>query len=95
MTAVSLVTAVTIGLVTGLVGRLVTTHRRGAPLWLPPAVGIGAAVFATVVLRMADAGATGPTTVEVLLQVVFAAAGVALVAITTDRAHYDRTGGAR
>lgn len=98
MTAVSLVTAVTIGLVIGLAGRFVTTHGRGAPLWLPLAVGVGAAVFATIVTRMANADRTGLTVVEVLLQVLFAGAGVALVAATADRrprTRYDRTGGIR
>ncbi|MEV6349889.1 GlsB/YeaQ/YmgE family stress response membrane protein [Actinoplanes sp. NPDC051851] len=92
MTAISLVTAVTVGLATGLVGRFVTTRGRGAPIWLPLCVGVGASVFATVLTRLGgDATQNGPSVVEVLFQVLCAGGAVALVVSTADR----RPGGLR
>ncbi|OJF15239.1 hypothetical protein [Couchioplanes caeruleus] len=85
MTALSLIIAVTVGLVAGVTGGLQVRRSRPVPLWVPVAAGVAAAILATVIARMADSDRPGPTLVELLLQVIFAAAGVAVVAVTADR----------
>jgi hypothetical protein len=85
VTAVSLITAVTVGALLGLAGRLATSARRRTPLWLPVAVGVGAALLGTIIARLADSEAAGLTRTEVVLQVVLGVLGVALVVATGDR----------
>ena len=85
MSALSLVTAVSVGLVLGLTGHLLIRRGRIVPLWLPPAAGVGAAVMAAVIARRANNERPAPTVAEVILEVLFAAAGVSLVAWTADR----------
>ncbi|MEV4703179.1 GlsB/YeaQ/YmgE family stress response membrane protein [Actinoplanes sp. NPDC049316] len=94
MTTSSLVTALVIGLVLGLSARWIVPTRRDVPFWLPLAVAIGAAMSGTVVGRFAGIGTDGVTATEVLLQVIFAATGVVLVAITADRPQDSRYPGA-
>ncbi|BBH67162.1 hypothetical protein ACTI_38470 [Actinoplanes sp. OR16] len=81
MTAVSLAAAVAVGVVAGLAA-LVPLRRRGLPLWLPFAAGVGAAVLASVVTRLSNAERTSLTLVEFMLQILFAGAGLAAVAVT-------------
>lgn len=84
MTAHSLLFAVTAGLVVGVAGRFLACRGRAVPLWLPVAAAMPA-TLATVVARMANADRPDLTMLEVVLQVLFAAAGVAVVALTADR----------
>jgi hypothetical protein len=97
MTADSLITAVAIGIVVGVAGRVVVCRGRAIPWWLPAAAGVAAAVLVTVIAWMADSDRSGPTALEVLSQVLSAAAGVAVVAVTSDRAsdetRWDHRGG--
>ncbi|WP_328471417.1 hypothetical protein OHA21_07185 [Actinoplanes sp. NBC_00393] len=86
MTALSLIIAVTVGVVAGVTGRMLLRRGRTVPLWLPIAAGVAAAVLATVLSRMANTDRPGPTLTEILLQVLFAVAGVAVVAVTADQA---------
>ncbi|MEU4214146.1 GlsB/YeaQ/YmgE family stress response membrane protein [Actinoplanes sp. NPDC026623] len=85
MTPSSLVTALVVGLVLGLSARWIVPTQRDVPFWVPLAVAIGAAMFGTVVGRFAGFGTDGLTATEVILQVIFAATAVVLVAITADR----------
>jgi uncharacterized membrane protein YeaQ/YmgE (transglycosylase-associated protein family) len=85
MTGLSLIAAVTVGAVIGVAGRMLAARCRTVPMWLPLAAGIAAAVLATVATRMASVAGPGPTLVEFVLQVLFAAAGVTVVALTADR----------
>ncbi|MFI5496871.1 GlsB/YeaQ/YmgE family stress response membrane protein [Actinoplanes sp. NPDC051859] len=85
MTALSLVTAVTVGLVTGLTGRVVAPRSRPAPWWLPVAAGIAAAMLATVVARTTNSAPGGPGLVEIGLQLLLATAAVTAVGVTADR----------
>lgn len=85
MTGLSLITAVAVGAVIGLAGRFLAFRGRTVPVWLPVAAGVAAAVMATVIARMANSDRPGPTVLELVLQVLFAAAGVAVVAVTADR----------
>ena len=90
MTAVSLITAVAVGALIGFAGRLATSARRRIPLWLPVAVGVGAALLGTIIARLADSDAAGLTGTEVVLQVVLGALGVAVVVATGDRRPVER-----
>ncbi|KUL22817.1 hypothetical protein [Actinoplanes awajinensis] len=86
MTTVSLVTAVAVGLVIGLASLITSSQiRRNVPIWLPAAVGIGTAMLATLIAQMTDPGRAGLTTVELILQVTFPVAGLAVVAVTARR----------
>jgi len=89
MTVTSLATAVVVGVALGIAGALV---RRSVPFWLPAAVGVGAAVFATVVARIAADLPSGFSPAELGLQVVFAAGGVAVVVATADRRTPEKEG---
>ncbi|GIF45145.1 GlsB/YeaQ/YmgE family stress response membrane protein [Actinoplanes xinjiangensis] len=85
MTGLSLIAAVSVGAVIGAAGRMLAARCRTVPVWLPLAAGVAAALLATVLTRMAATDGPGPTLVEFVLQVLFAAAGVTLVALTADR----------
>jgi uncharacterized membrane protein YeaQ/YmgE (transglycosylase-associated protein family) len=85
VTGLSLIAAVTVGAVIGAAGRMLAARCRTAPIWLPLAAGVAAAVLATVLTRMAAVDGPGPTLVEFVLQVLFAAAGVTVVTLTADR----------
>lgn len=85
MTASSLISAVTVGVVIGLAGWLLIRRARVAPPWLPVAGSVGAALLATILARLATTDQTSLTAPVVVLQILFAAAGVAAVAGTADR----------
>lgn len=85
MTGLSLISAVTVGAVIGVAGRILATRCRTVPMWLPPAAGVAAAVLATVGIRMTTVGGPGPALVEFVLQVLFATIGVTAVALTAER----------
>ncbi|MBL7259742.1 hypothetical protein [Paractinoplanes lichenicola] len=92
MTVTSLVTAVAVGAALGVAGWAV---RRAVPFWLPPAAGVGAAVFATTIARIAADLPTGFSLTELGLQVFFAAAAVTAVVATADRHSPAHKGGLR
>ncbi|MBO3744144.1 GlsB/YeaQ/YmgE family stress response membrane protein [Actinoplanes flavus] len=85
MTARSLFIAVAVGVVTGVVGRLLAGRSRSVPVWLPIAAGVAAAMLATVLAWMSDVVRPGLSDLAVVMQVLFAAAGVAIVVATADR----------
>jgi hypothetical protein len=85
MTAHSLFLAVAVGVVAGVVGRLLAGRSRSVPVWLPIAAGVAAAVLATVLAWMSDVIRPGLSDLAVVVQVLFAAAGVAIVVATADR----------
>jgi uncharacterized membrane protein YeaQ/YmgE (transglycosylase-associated protein family) len=100
MTIAHLIAAVAVGAVIGIAGRLIMPPRRRVPIWLPVAVGVGAALLGTVVARLADSDSAGFSIVELVVQVTFGALGIALVAATADRqpadsVRQDRTGRSR
>lgn len=95
MTATSLITAVTIGLVLGVLVRWLVPACRGVPFWLPPAVGVGTALLGTIAARLAGVDTAHVSPVELVLQVVLAGLSVAAVAVTADRrppTNYGKTG---
>jgi uncharacterized membrane protein YeaQ/YmgE (transglycosylase-associated protein family) len=78
MTIESILGAIVIGLVIGALGRLVLPGRQSIPIWLTMAVGIVAALIGTAIVGpLRDT--RGIDVVELLVQVVIAAVGVALV----------------
>lgn len=75
-----IISAIVVGLVIGVLGRLVVPGRQRIPFWLTILIGIGAALLGTVIARGAGvADTSGIDWVEVLIQVGLAALGVALV----------------
>jgi uncharacterized membrane protein YeaQ/YmgE (transglycosylase-associated protein family) len=82
MTITGIISAILIGLVIGALGRLVVPGKQRIPIWLTILVGIGAALLGTALARaMGIATATeGVDWLELLVQVVVAAIGVAIVA---------------
>jgi hypothetical protein len=99
MTATSLLTALAIGLIIGVVGHRIGRVTRQLPLWLPPAVGVGAALLGTIGARLAGIDSPRVSPVEIGLQTGLAALAVAIVVATTDRrqssGRYDRVAGTR
>jgi len=85
VTATSLITAVTVGLFIGAAGRYLTHRRRSLPLWLSAAAAVGAAVLAVIITGTSSPERQELTAFEVILQVLFAAAGVITVTATADR----------
>ena len=73
-------TAIIVGLIIGALGRLVLPGRQNIPIWLTIVVGIGAALVGTAIARnMGLADTPGIDWTEILIQVVLAAVGVAVV----------------
>jgi uncharacterized membrane protein YeaQ/YmgE (transglycosylase-associated protein family) len=73
--------AIIIGAIIGALGRLVLPGRQNISILLTILIGIVAAVLGTLLAGALDVDDTpGPDWIELLLQVVLAAVGVALVA---------------
>jgi uncharacterized membrane protein YeaQ/YmgE (transglycosylase-associated protein family) len=74
-------TAIIIGLIIGALGRLVVPGKQDIPIWLTLLIGVVAAILGTLVAGALDVADTrGVDWIELILQVGFAAAGVAIVA---------------
>ena len=81
MTVAGIISAIIVGLIIGALGRLVLPGRQNIPIWLTIVVGIGAALLGTAIARgMGLADTAGIDWTEILIQVVLAAVGVAIVA---------------
>jgi uncharacterized membrane protein YeaQ/YmgE (transglycosylase-associated protein family) len=79
VTIESILGAIVIGLVIGALGRLVLPGKQDIPIWLTIVVGIVAALIGTFIVGPLR-NTSGIDWVELLVQVVLAAVGVALVA---------------
>lgn len=81
MTVTGIITALIVGLVIGALGRLVVPGKQNIPIWLTMLIGVGAALLGTVIARAAGIATetSGIDWIELLIQVVLAAIGVALV----------------
>ncbi|MER7420215.1 GlsB/YeaQ/YmgE family stress response membrane protein [Micromonospora peucetia] len=74
-------TAIIIGLIIGALGRLVVPGRQTIPIWLTLLIGVVAAVLGTLVAGALGVDDTaGIDWIELAIQVVFAAIGVAIAA---------------
>lgn len=80
-----IISAIVVGAIVGALGRLVVPGRQNISIWLTIAIGIVAALIGTFIANAIGVGNTsGIDWIKLLIQVVLAAIGVALV-----------TGGAR
>jgi len=74
-------TAIIIGLIIGALGRLVVPGKQNLPIWLTLVIGVVAALLGTFVAAAVGVADTrGIDWIELILQVGFAAAGVAIAA---------------
>ncbi len=81
MTATGIITAIIIGAIIGALGRLVLPGRQNIPVWLTIVVGIVAALLGSVIANaMGVRDTAGVDWIELFIQVLLAAVGVALVA---------------
>ena len=81
MTITGIITAIIIGAIIGVLGRLVVPGRQNIPIWLTIVIGIVAAFVGTLLAAVIGvANTSGIDWIELIFQVVLAAAGVYLVA---------------
>jgi uncharacterized membrane protein YeaQ/YmgE (transglycosylase-associated protein family) len=81
-----IVTAIIIGLIIGALGRLVVPGKQKIGIWLTLLIGIVAALIGTALASaIGVSDTTGIDRIELLLQVVLAAGGVAIAAGITGR----------
>ncbi|MEV0004742.1 GlsB/YeaQ/YmgE family stress response membrane protein [Micromonospora sp. NPDC050980] len=81
MEVTGFLTAIIIGLVIGALGRLVVPGKQNIPIWLTLVIGVVAALVGTLVAGLFGvADTSGIDWIELLLQVLFAAAGVYIAA---------------
>lgn len=81
MAVSGIISAVVIGLILGLLGKLVAPGKQAIPIWLTIIVGIVAAFVGTAIARGIDyADTKGIDWLEIITQVVLAAIGVTLAA---------------
>jgi len=87
VTVTGIVTALIVGLIVGALGRLVVPGRQNMPIWLTMVVGVIAALLGTVIANAIGVSTDTPGVDwgELLVQVVVAAIGVAIVAGVTGR----------
>jgi uncharacterized membrane protein YeaQ/YmgE (transglycosylase-associated protein family) len=77
----NILTAIIIGLIIGALGRLVVPGRQPIPIWLTLVIGIVAALIGTAIASALGVSDTnGIDWIEIALQVVVAAVGVAITA---------------
>ncbi|MDT7726940.1 MAG: hypothetical protein QOI21_3516 [Actinomycetota bacterium] len=80
MTVSGIISAIVVGLILGVLGRLVAPGKQGIPIWLTIIVGIIAAFIGTAIARgLGYANTNGFDWLELITQVVVAALGVVLV----------------
>jgi uncharacterized membrane protein YeaQ/YmgE (transglycosylase-associated protein family) len=81
MTVTGIISAIVVGLIIGALGRLVVPGKQNMPIWLTILVGIVAAFIGTFIANALGVGNTrGFDWIELVIQVVLAAVGVAIVA---------------
>jgi uncharacterized membrane protein YeaQ/YmgE (transglycosylase-associated protein family) len=81
MTITGIITAIVIGAIIGFLGRLVAPGKQNIPIWLTIVVGIVAAFIGTWIAGLFGVADTrGIDWIELIMQVIVAAIGVAVVA---------------
>lgn len=85
MTVTGIITALIVGLIVGVLGRLVVPGRQNIPMWLTMLIGVIAALLGTVLARAIGVNTSGFSFLELLAQVGLAALGVAVVAGSAGR----------
>ena len=90
MTVTGIITAIIIGAIIGVLGRLVAPGKQNIPIWLTIVVGIIAAFIGTAIAAAFGVASTnGIDWIELLFQVIVAAVGVSIAAnlYGRDRVH--------
>lgn len=91
MTIAGVLSAIVIGLVLGVLGRMVAPGAQKIPIWLTILVGIAAAFLGTALARAFGVASTaGIDWIEVIVQIVVAAIGVTLAASVMGRRRISR-----
>lgn len=87
MTVTGIITALVIGLVIGVLARMILPGRQNIPIWLTIVVGIIAALLGTALARAMGipTATSGIDWLEVLVQLVLAVIGVGLVSAAYGR----------
>lgn len=86
MNVTGIITAIIVGLIIGALARLVLPGKQDIPIWLTVLIGaIGAIIGTWIAQYLGVAVTSGIDWIELVLQVVVAAIGVALVAGTRSR----------
>ena len=81
MSVTGIITAIVIGLILGVLGRMIAPGKQDIPIWLTILVGIAAAFIGTAIARAFGVDQTkGIDWIELILQIIVAAVGVSLVA---------------
>jgi uncharacterized membrane protein YeaQ/YmgE (transglycosylase-associated protein family) len=82
VTATGIITALIVGLIVGVLGRLIVPGRQSMPIWLTMLIGVVAALLGTVLANAIGISTDTPGIDwgELVVQVVLAALGVGLVA---------------
>ncbi|GAA4538238.1 GlsB/YeaQ/YmgE family stress response membrane protein [Amycolatopsis samaneae] len=81
MTVTGIISAIVIGLILGLLGKLFAPGRQSIPIWLTIVVGIIAAFVGTAIARgLGYADTKGIDWLEIITQVALAAIGVSIAA---------------
>lgn len=81
MTVTGVITAIVVGLILGVLGRLFAPGKQSIPIWLTIVVGIVAAFIGTAIARgLGYADTKGFDWLELITQIVIAAIGVSLAA---------------
>jgi uncharacterized membrane protein YeaQ/YmgE (transglycosylase-associated protein family) len=83
---VAIISAIVVGAIVGVLGRLVVPGRQNISVLVTVLIGIVAALVGTLIARWIGVSDTnGIDWIQLLIQVVLAAIGVAVVAGTTGR----------
>jgi len=81
VTVTGIISALIVGLIIGLLGRLVVPGKQRIPIWLTILIGVIAALIGTFLANALGVGDTnGIDWIEVFIQVALAAVGVSLAA---------------
>lgn len=82
MTVTGIITAIVIGAIIGALARLILPGKQNIPIWLTIVVGIVAALLGTILARALgiSTNTRGIDWLELLVQLVLAVIGVAIVA---------------
>lgn len=86
MTISGIISAIIVGLVIGVLGRLIVPGKQNIPWWLMLLVGIAAAFIGSAIARgIGYADTNGIDWLEIITQVGLAAVGVAIVSGSVGR----------